>query len=265
MLLSHTITAQNITGGLDPDTLNILLEKTETYDNIEVKDLEQYTEEGLPALPSKRLRYVLPQGAEVSNLEIFYSDTTIYTGLYNIFPQQPAEYYWNPEETTTLVKNDSIYSLNQSYPAEGVRIVSQGEEFGYNIVTIEVTPFIYNPITKVLCVRDVEYTLNHTQGSLPIRQPKMSQSRFKKIQSLVKATIENKEDIEEYAPAVIITDQMQNVAFVTTQTRGGLKSIADATPLQFLGEVTPEYIVITCDSLIPAFSKLIEWRKDLGY
>lgn len=265
MLLPYTITAQTITGGLDPDTLNILLEKTETYDNIEVKDLEQYTEEGLPALPSKRLRYVLPQGAEVSNLEIFYSDTTIYTGLYNIFPQQPAEYYWNPEETTTLVKNDSIYSLNQSYPAEGVRIVSQGEEFGYNIVTIEVTPFIYNPITKVLCVRDIEYTLNYTQGTIPTRQPKMSQSRFKKIQSLVKATIENKEDIEEYAPAVIITDQMQNAALVTTQTRGGLKSIANATPLQFLGEATPEYIVITCDSLIPAFSKLIEWRKDLGY
>lgn len=265
MLLPYTITAQTITGGLDPDTLNILLEKTETYDNIEVKDLEQYTEEGLPALPSKRLRYVLPQGAEVSNLEIFYSDTTIYTGLYNIFPQQPAEYYWNPEETTTLVKNDSIYSLNQSYPAEGVRIVSQGEEFGYNIVTIEVTPFIYNPITKVLCVRDIEYTLNYTQGTIPTRQPKMSQSRFKKIQSLVKATIENKEDIEEYAPAVIITDQMQNAALVTTQTRGGLKSIADTTPLQFLGEATPEYVVITCDSLIPAFSKLIEWRKDLGY
>ena len=265
MLLSHTITAQNITGGLDPDTLDISLGKTGTYDDIEAKGLEQYAEEGFPALPSKRLRYVLPQGAEITNIDATYSDTTQYPGLYHIFPQQPAEYYWNPEETTTLVKNDSIYSLNQSYPAEGVRIVSQGEEFGYNIVTIEVTPFIYNPITKVLCVRDVEYTLNHTQDSLPIRQPKMSQSRFKKIQSLVKATIENKEDIEEYAPAVIITDQMQNAALVTTQTRGGLKSIADATPLQFLGEVTPEYIVITCDSLIPAFSKLIEWRKDLGY
>ncbi|MBR5532343.1 MAG: hypothetical protein IKU59_03435 [Bacteroidales bacterium] len=265
MLLPYTITAQNITGGLDPDTLDISLGKTGTYDDIEAKGLEQYAEEGFPALPSKRLRYVLPQGAEITNIEIVYSDTTLYPGLYNIFPQQPAEYYWNPEETTTLVKNDSIYSLNQSYPAEGVRIVSQGEEFGYNIVTIEVTPFIYNPITKVLCVRDVEYTLNHTQDSLPIRQPKMSQSRFKKIQSLVKATIENKEDIEEYAPAVIITGQMQNAALVTTQTRGGLKSIADATPLQFLGEVTPEYIVITCDSLIPAFSKLIEWRKDLGY
>ena len=265
MLLSHTITAQNITGGLDPDTLDISLGKTGTYDDIEAKGLEQYAEEGFPALPSKRLRYVLPQGAEITNIEIAYSDTTLYPGLYNIFPQQPAEYYWNPEETTTLVKNDSIYSLNQSYPAEGVRIVSQGEEFGYNIVTIEVTPFIYNPITKVLCVRDVEYTLNHTQDSLPIRQPKMSQSRFKKIQSLVKATIENKEEIEEYAPAVIITDQMQNAALVTTQTRGGLKSIANATPLQFLGEATPEYIVITCDSLIPAFSKLIEWRKDLGY
>jgi len=265
MLLSHTITAQNITGGLDPDTLDISLGKTGTYDDIEAKGLEQYAEEGFPALPSKRLRYVLPQGAEVSNLEIFYSDTTIYPGLYNIFPQQPAEYYWNPEETTTLIKNDSIYSLNQSYPAEGVRIVSQGEEFGYNIVTIEITPFIYNPITKELCIRDIEYTLNHTQGSIPTRQPKMSQSRFNKIQSLVKVTIENKEEIEEYAPAVIITDQMQNAALVTTQTRGELKSITDATPLQFLGEATPEYIVITCDSLIPAFSKLIEWRKDLGY
>ncbi|MBO5720979.1 MAG: VCBS repeat-containing protein [Bacteroidales bacterium] len=58
---------------------------------------------------------------------------------------------------------------------------------------------------------------------------------------------------------------MQNAALVTTQTRGGLKSIANTTPLQFLGEATPEYIVITCDSLIPAFSKLIEWRKDLVY
>lgn len=265
MLLSHTITAQTITGGLDPETLNISLGKIGTYDDIEAKGLEQYAEEGFPALPSKRLRYVLPQGAEITNIEIAYSDTTLYPGLYNIFPQQPAEYYWNPEETTNLVKNDSIYSLNQSYPAEGVRIVSQGEEFGYNIVTIDVTPFIYNPITKELCIRDIEYTLNHTQGSLPTRQPKMSQSRFNKIQSLVKSTIENKEDIEEYAPAVIITDQMQNVALVTTQTRGELKSISDATPLQFLGEATPEYIVITCDSLIPAFSKLIEWRKDLGY
>lgn len=265
MLLSHTITAQNITGGLDPDTLDISLGKTGTYDDIEAKGLEQYAEVGFPALPSKRLRYVLPQGAEITNIDVTYSDTTQYPGLYNIFPQQPAEYYWNPEETTTLVKNDSIYSLNQSYPAEGVRIVSQGEEFGYNIVTIEVTPFIYNPITKVLCVRDIEYTLNYTQGTIPTRQPKMSQSRFNKVQSLVKATIENKEDIEEYAPTVIITDQMQNAALVTTQTRGGLKSIANATPLQFLGEATPEYIVITCDSLIPAFSKLIEWRKDLGY
>ena len=265
MLLSHTIAAQTIIGGLDPDTLNISLGKTGTYDDIEAKGLEQYAEEGFPALPSKRLRYVLPQGAEITNIEIAYSDTTLYPGLYNIFPQQPAEYYWNPEETTNLVKNDSIYSLNQSYPAEGVRIVSRGEEFGYNIVTIEITPFIYNPITKELCIRDIEYTLNHTQGSLPTRQPKMSQSRFNKIQSLVKVTIENKEEIEEYAPAVIITDQMQNAALVTTQTRGELKSITDATPLQFLGEVTPEYIVITCDSLIPAFSKLIEWRKDLGY
>ena len=265
MLLSHTLTAQTITGGLDPDTLNISLSKTGTYDDIETKGLEQYAEEGFPALPSKRLRYVLPQGAEITNIDIAYSDTTLYPGLYNIFPQQPAEYYWNPEETTNLVKNDSIYSLNQTYPAEGVRIVSQGEEFGYNIVTIEITPFIYNPTTKELCIRNIEYTINHTQASLPTRQPKMSQSRFNKIQSLVKATIENKEDIEEYAPAIIITDQMQNVALVTTQTRGGLRSISDTTPLQFLGEATPEYIVITCDSLIPAFLKLIEWRKDLGY
>ena len=136
MLLSHTLTAQTITGGLDPDTLNISLGKTGTYDDIEAKGLEQYAEVGFPALPSKRLRYVLPQGAEITNIDIAYSDTTLYPGLYNIFPQQTAEYYWNPEETTNLVKNDSIYSLNQSYPAEGVRIVSQGEEFGYNIVTI---------------------------------------------------------------------------------------------------------------------------------
>ena len=142
MLLSHTLTAQTITGGLDPDTLNISLSKTGTYDDIETKGLEQYAEEGFPALPSKRLRYVLPQGAEITNIDIAYSDTTLYPGLYNIFPQQPAEYYWNPEETTNLVKNDSIYSLNQTYPAEGVRIVSQGEEFGDNIVTIEVTAFI---------------------------------------------------------------------------------------------------------------------------
>ena len=195
MLLSHTITAQNITGGLDPDTLDISLGKTGTYDDIEAKGLEQYAEVGFPALPSKRLRYVLPQGAEITNIDVTYSDTTQYPGLYNIFPQQPAEYYWNPEQTEGLVKNDSIYSINQTYPTEGVRIVSQGEEFGYNIVTIEITPFIYNPITKELCVRDIEYTLNYTQGTIPTRQPKMSQSRFNKVQSLVKATIENKEDI----------------------------------------------------------------------
>ena len=56
MLLSHTLTAQTITGGLDPDTLNISLSKTGTYDDIETKGLEQYAEEGFPALPSKRLQ-----------------------------------------------------------------------------------------------------------------------------------------------------------------------------------------------------------------
>ncbi len=120
-------------------------------------------EAGSPDLPNNARFIALPQQAN-ANLEIlsFTTDT-----LYNIdiapAPVIPLEQYDNP---LVYKKNPDVYSKNEFYPAQPFQLLEKHEIRGVDVTLLGVSPFQYNPVSKILIVyKEVKLKVKFVGGN----------------------------------------------------------------------------------------------------
>jgi len=118
---------------------------------------------GAPNLPGYGHYIALPEGA-TATLRITAVRTQVYHAI-EIAPAPPL-----PKETDdtppVYVKNPAIYERNTAYPENPVRLSEVGQLRGVDVVTLGITPFQYNPVTKDLTVyTNLEVAVDFAGGS----------------------------------------------------------------------------------------------------
>ncbi|NMC98381.1 MAG: hypothetical protein GYA62_01475, partial [Bacteroidales bacterium] len=123
------------------------------------------------------------------------------------------------------------------YPYEIVRIVHQNYFRGHHVVTVAVFPFRYYPSKNRLeFITRLDITINYSPNN---NDPKVQPKDDMTIQ-LLSSMVENKEDIKDF--------------YIENNKSGTKTNIV----------VDCEYLVITSQSLAPAFTRFMAWKKRKG-
>ena len=143
-------------------TLNQLNYRGEEMSEISIKGIVLPNSAGCPNLPTESRLLAIPQGA-TATLNVVRAERQVIKNV-NIAPalriQAEAE-----EPDMNYKKDMKVYNKNAYYPENPFEI-SKSYIRGVDAVTLSVTPFQYNPVTKELVVyTDVELSLSYEGGT----------------------------------------------------------------------------------------------------
>ena len=101
---------------------------------------------GLPELPTYTFNYSIDYNYDYE-VSLNENDFTLYENI-DLYPSQPI---YNVNQEKTFIKNNLIYSKDEVYPETKISF-KRSSIRGYDLLTIELTPYEYNPKTKQLKV-----------------------------------------------------------------------------------------------------------------
>jgi predicted outer membrane repeat protein len=118
---------------------------------------------GAPNLPGIGRMVAMPQGAEAV-LTITATQTRTYNDV-DVAPAAPIQFE-NDDTPPRYERDMSIYGSRALYPASPVVISEPMQIRGVDVVTVGVTPFQYNPITRELTVyTQIDFRLDFVGGN----------------------------------------------------------------------------------------------------
>jgi hypothetical protein len=135
-------------------------------DNLNVVELSGNflpNNEGAPDLPSSAKYIAIPQGAKA-----VFTITRMQKEVFQNIDMAPAPRIPLDTERGPLQYNKdlSIYTKNEFYPAEPVRLGKPSKIRGIDVVMLGISPFQYNPVTKELILyRDLEVEVSFVGGN----------------------------------------------------------------------------------------------------
>ena len=143
-------------------TLSQINFRGEEMSEISVKGIVLPNTAGSPNLPTESRMMAIPQGS-TATLNVVRAERQVIKNV-NIAPalrvQAEAE-----EPDMEYKKDPKVYNKNTYYPENPFEI-SRSYIRGVDAVTVSVTPFQYNPVTKELVVyTDVELSINYEGGT----------------------------------------------------------------------------------------------------
>ena len=116
-------------------------------------------EPGEPALPSRRVRVLLPTDADPRTVTARIADETVrsITGTHDVDPIPPVAVsrdfgrpLWPRGRTIIDGRDTDIYGTDSFFPSSHVGRVFAGRLREYRLAEVEVFPYRYNPVTKTL-------------------------------------------------------------------------------------------------------------------
>ncbi|NOQ24983.1 MAG: T9SS type A sorting domain-containing protein [Bacteroidales bacterium] len=199
------------------------LEKS-TFKTIEISGKFLPGEEGAPDLPSYAKYVAVPNGATAS-LEIVNVRKEIIKNV-DIAPALDIPFV-GQEEATKFTKNEEVYSKNAFYPANPFQISKKSVIRGVEVVTLGISPFQYNPVTKELIVyRDIELKVNFEGGKSEFGENRLRSRWFDPIlentimnyTSLPKADYTTKTDSKAtgYEYVIVVPNDASFIAWADT-------------------------------------------------
>ncbi len=131
--------------------------------NVELSGVFLFNDKGMPDLPGGGSIIAVPQGSNVV-LEI---EDTRYEIIKDVEIAPAPEIPFDTEEfIPDYEKNDKVYTKNEFYPKNPVQLSKNFKIRGVDVVTLGITPFQYNPVTKELKVlRDIKVSVKFEGGN----------------------------------------------------------------------------------------------------
>jgi len=165
---------------------------------ISIKDKEGYhtissakgltQDVGKPELPTYTFNYSIDYNFNYE-VNIQEYDFTVYSDI-NLYPSQPL---YNVGQEKVFIKDDLTYNKDEVYPESKIKS-TRSTLRGYDLLTIEVTPYEYNPKTKELKVfnnLDIVITESETRNTIS-RTP-----RSRTFETIYKNTVINSDDYQD--------------------------------------------------------------------
>ena len=143
-------------------TLDQLNYRGEAMSEISIKGIVLPNTVGSPNLPVESRMIAIPNGAKAT-LNVVHYDTEIIHNV-NIAPALRIQDE-NEEPDMDYKKDMKVYSKNAYYP-ENPFVIGESYIRGVDAVTLSITPFQYNPVTKDLVVyTNIELSLSFKGGN----------------------------------------------------------------------------------------------------
>lgn len=250
-------TSGQISGNISVDTNNLSFSALNGYDIIHLNDCSETTADvGAPQLPVVIKTFVIPWNAKVSNLDVSCSNLKPLERTFVPYPtQQPIKV--RAQNNIVFTKPDStIYNGNNIYPTNHAFIVADYIMMGYRLVKIQFNPIAYDPVTKKIFAKDLQYNLTYEESEeIQTTPKKQSYRRTATIKKLVRSMVSNPQDVDNFSNSnIMITGYTPNI-----QNR----SVPDM-PINVINEQIPEYIIITNNVLKDEFQRLADWKTQKG-
>ncbi len=143
-------------------SLNQLNYRGEAMSEISISAVTIPANAGSPNLPAESRMMAIPQGAQATLRVVSFEKETLHD--VNIAPALRIQSE-NEEPDMNYVKDMAIYSKDAFYPAEPF-VMGNSYIRGVDAVTVSITPFQYNPVTKDLIVyTNVELVVEFEGGN----------------------------------------------------------------------------------------------------
>jgi hypothetical protein len=161
-LTEKTREGMHINYELGSFTLSQLNYRGEEMSEIAIKGIVLPNEEGCPNIPTESRMIAIPQGANAT-LKVVRAEKET---LHNVNMAPALRIQAESEEPDMNYKKDmKVYAKNAFYP-ENPFEVSKSYIRGVDAVTVSISPFQYNPVTKDLIVyTDVELAISYEGGN----------------------------------------------------------------------------------------------------
>ena len=134
----------------------------EEMSEISINAISIPNDEGLPNLPVESRMIAIPQGA-TATLNVVHAQKQTIQNV-NIAPALRIQAE-NEDPEMNYEKDMKVYAKNALYP-ENPFTLGQSKIRGVDVVSVSITPFQYNPVTKDLVVyTDIELSLSYEGGN----------------------------------------------------------------------------------------------------
>ncbi|UCC40191.1 MAG: fibronectin type III domain-containing protein [Candidatus Aminicenantes bacterium] len=210
------------------------LERINEYYSIKMTDTGKlYDDIGLPLLPVKTAKILIPQGHEVKTINIVPGKKRTLEGEFMIEyaePQIPI----GSDETVETQPNKQVYSSSSPFPGKLYSVVSTQSLSGYKILVLNLFPVEYIPASgKVSYYERMKVIV----VNVPSEPPLTRRAKCRKLaqdEARVKRVVDNPSEVTTYT--------------------------AEVTPL----EGPYEYVIITNNEMAAAFQTLANWKASRG-
>lgn len=117
------------------------------FDVVKMPKLRLAGDPGLPVLPVKTLRILMPQGEEVAAIHVIPGERFQLKGRFWIEPGQMPVPISREEAIEFTAPNVEIYRQTSPFPARSYRVVSVETLRGYRVFLLNLYPLVYVPGT----------------------------------------------------------------------------------------------------------------------
>lgn len=258
VFLSLLLKAQ-ITENVNIEEIDINFSRVEEFDIVSWKKGSDFTkQENAPRLPVIVESFVVPFNGSVLSVTSNLKEKIQLRGNYLISPTPPSIPI-NGNVATSFYMDSSIYDSSFPYPKDKVKIISDEYEHGYHVVTVEICPFEYIPKDRSLFLLNFSFTINYEISNANFeysihQSSKQAILAYDYIQSKVKNSV----DISPFSNkrtrmvAIESNDLNETMLYSTNADNNSL------------GNIIPEYLIITSQDLKQTFQYLADWKTKKG-
>lgn len=177
------------------DTVN-----NKIYCRINQTECSSSCEIGLPELPIKHLRFIVPTNATNFSISVNINDTVLKSARHKVIPVQPPTTAENAEHPNFKEPDNAIYSTDKFLYNQFAEIVEEGFFDGNkHIITVAVYPIAYNPTNgNIKLTSSAKITINYD-----LCNPDYARTINKVTQrcsdiDYVKSIVVNSEQVDEF-------------------------------------------------------------------
>lgn len=260
LLAGYMAVRAQISGQAEVNVNDLSFSKQDGYDVIRWNGGDYKIQQaGAPELPVILKTYVVPLEAKLTGVEVSVSNRMAVNGNFMPYPVQPPIPITEKQDEVKFTQPDaSIYQGTEVYPKIKAQIVADYNEMGYHLVTVQLHPVEYDPVSQKLFVSHLNFVLRYDMvGVDGVQSQKQSVRRANAIKKVIRSMVDNPEDVDVFTSSKV---KLVGEAVMDVQTRVASTSM----PIDVIQEQIPDYIIITNNKLKGEFQRLADWKTQKG-
>ncbi len=133
------------------------------FQEVKVLGTDEFSKEGAPELPVRVAKILLPYGREAGKINVIAGKKVALKGVYNVKPGQRPVRLSRGSQAEYIPPDPSIYGAVAGYPKSNFVAWTTQVKKGYRILTVELFPVTYHPVSGKLSYYEELTLIVHTK------------------------------------------------------------------------------------------------------